>query len=600
VQTIAVVDTTPPDMTACPSDIAVCDGGAIGFDPPTALDNCDRAVDVVCVRSDDLPLTEPYPVNETVIITCAATDSCDNVSSCSFEARVNPNPSCTIDDTSVAGLVRGTISSVTPPDRCVAWFRSEDTGWTANDDCRIEGSTFEVTYNVVQPASVEAEITVEIIDAEDCISQCSKRIGSPMDCGIQDNLQDVCDGQEAEFCVNYSGGVPPYSSSWTGPNGFTASAPCIDVSEHGDYTAVVTDGNGFPTQECTAHLDVNDIPTCDVDPDEMICLGGQLCATGGSADEEALYDIEWRDVANNVLNPGECVGLTEGEPCCYTPEGIGSFTAVVISEDGCPSEGCVGMVTYCPTEEYCSLTQGFYGNAGGQFNGMTTLELIQSLLASEPLVVGEDGRQLTIPLESAHCIIDRLPGGGPSRALPNNLGNKVLGASTCQTNPRLPVFKNSGRFRNNLLSQTITLWLNVHLDPTLADATLLGMFCTQAALAGDDGLLGTDDDLLDLGSDGVPGCQLISHSDGTCEIFRDDPIGQYVVPGSVLSAMTGNTVGDLLDLANRALAGQSTDDASLSQITQAIGAINDGFDECRWIVPCPDDCPAAPDPCPEP
>jgi hypothetical protein len=46
------------------------------------------------------------------------------------------------------------------------------------------------------------------------------------------------------------------------------------------------------------------------------------------------------------------------------------------------------------------------------------------------------------------------------------------------------------------------------------------------------------------------------------------------------------TVQELLDAANAALAGDDT--YSLSDIYKAVKAVNEGFDECRELVPCPE------------
>ena len=62
----------------------------------------------------------------------------------------------------------------------------------------------------------------------------------------------------------------------------------------------------------------------------------------------------------------------------------------------------------------------------------------------------------------------------------------------------------------------------------------------------------------------------------------------FLIPVNVLCALTNLslplTVDGLLELANRALAGQSTDVASIPEINQAVDAINEGFDECRFLI----------------
>src|SRR5262249_8923272 len=121
------------------------------------------------------------------------------------------------------------------------------------------------------------------------------------------------------------------------------------------------------------------------------------------------------------------------------------------------------------------------------YSGLGTLALIQALLGNPAftacgspnpnptsLTVGIVGhRSLTIPLTAANCIMTRLPGNGTPDALPNQFGDQTLQDSpNCQVpGPKILPIKN-GKFANVLLGQTITLALNLRLDPTLADLDL--------------------------------------------------------------------------------------------------------------------------------
>jgi hypothetical protein len=241
-------------------------------------------------------------------------------------------------------------------------------------------------------------------------------------------------------------------------------------------------------------------------------------------------------------------------------------------------------ITRPACESHCTVTQGFFGNSGGIFTGngdncyggLGTLPLIKALLGDttvrdcgqpspNPLIVGVTGvRSLIIPLSAAQCIIDRLPANGSADTLPNWSApvDKILQNSpTCQVvaNKTLPL--KNGRFNNVLLGQTITLALNLRIDPTLGnlDLTTIGtpikirgawyrQFCTRS---------------------------------GTT-------ITSYLIAQNVINALPSGTVSDLLALANRALAGQSLPQGvSLSDINSAVDAINTGFDQCRMLVPCP-------------
>jgi hypothetical protein len=93
-QTITVNDTEAPAIT-CPNTITVnsltgeC-SATVNVGIPTATDNCDANVVPVPSRSDQKPLTDPFPVGTTTI-TWTATDSSGNHSSCDQNVIVLDN-----------------------------------------------------------------------------------------------------------------------------------------------------------------------------------------------------------------------------------------------------------------------------------------------------------------------------------------------------------------------------------------------------------------------------------------------------------------------------------------------------------------------------
>jgi len=232
--------------------------------------------------------------------------------------------------------------------------------------------------------------------------------------------------------------------------------------------------------------------------------------------------------------------------------------------------------------EFCTFTQGFYGNEGGKFNGVEAPALIASLLATQPLVVGKLGaRSLTIPAAATSLVSYRLPAGGTASALPNRGDQNLLTAL-------LPLDNNGIKFNNVLLGQTITLSLNARLNPGLLNVSLANGLCTQGAAAGADGLLGTTE----AGPDRVK---------GTPDDFQSDDVPvsgntqSLTLSTNVLKAListslgiTNSSVAGLLELANRALASQNTGGATPSEVNSAVDAVNQAFHECRLVVACSD------------
>ena len=109
-----------------------------------------------------------------------------------------------------------------------------------------------------------------------------------------------------------------------------------------------------------------------------------------------------------------------------------------------------------------------------------------------------------------------------------------------------------------MFSQALTLGLNLRLDTELHDLIITEQtFWTYA-------------------------------SSGCCEHTEDnylipDTEEEYTIPASIWNYFGEEmNVGDLFDLANMALGGEVTD-VPLGDITEALGVINDGFDECRFL-----------------
>jgi hypothetical protein len=160
------------------------------------------------------------------------------------------------------------------------------------------------------------------------------------------------------------------------------------------------------------------------------------------------------------------------------------------------------------------------------------------------------------------------------------LGDAVLNADTCQTlSVPLPLDKKGVKFRNVLLGQVITLSLNTRLDAKLlilplTNALSGNLICTVGALPGPDGKLGTPDDQLNI------------------KVLESGSPSSFALPLSVLQTLAadptlgGMNVSGLLALGNRALAGLPTGAATLDDINNACDAINSGFDECQFAVPC--------------
>jgi hypothetical protein len=406
----------------------------------------------------------------------------------------------------------------------------------------------------------------------------------------------------APFSLNVSGNPhTPLLPLVLPPNG------CCIVSRQEPLTGGFTDIIGLPPQDGDAVWQYQSPQGIYLQDVYFEVLGGWDGDSGGNEPMASVGESVWICRGGNPSQPPECdpivitqqptntsVTISTNMTNCVTFSVVATGTAPLGYQwcsNGVPIAGATSSsYTLCPvtlahngilfnvkitnscssvtsqvasvTMGFCSFTQGFYGNSKGKFNGTPSLTLIGNLLAQGPLVVGKtNSRSLTIQPGNAALLQSRLPAAGTPSALPNN-GDQILPTAVLPLN-------GNGRFANVLLGQTITLSLNVRLDPKLLNFALPPTFCTQGVLPGPDGLRGTADDVMS----------------GSVLMFS--------IPNSVLSALanvglgiTNTTLKGLLELANRALAGQPTGGASLAEINAAVDAINRGFDECRVLVDC--------------
>jgi hypothetical protein len=229
-----------------------------------------------------------------------------------------------------------------------------------------------------------------------------------------------------------------------------------------------------------------------------------------------------------------------------------------------------------------SARTAFWDRKGQTFLGDTKVnrfDLLTALLGSD-LTLGVLGeRSLTIPGgggalgdagKSANCIISRLPAGTSAKILYPELppadGVWDNTAGICESIPpgAVPIGSKTDRWANILAGQTLTLALNIRFDAFheagLGDLSLCKYMTSLAA-----------------------------NGDQPADLCKAN-VSSRVIPEAVLAELDahgGRTVNDLLALANRALAGEATD-STLDEINQAVSAVNELFDECRYLIYCND------------
>lgn len=367
--------------------------------------------------------------------------------------------------------------------------------------------------------------------------------------------QSVCPSTDVLFSTSVLTGNGPFGFSWTFDNGSgpvtIPGANTANLLVHGatsanvgDYCVTVT-GQCGSAQSC-AHLSVKTgLLLADLGS-QSACEGDDVVFTANVLAGAGPFTFSW--TVDHGSGPAPIPGANASTLALsdVTLADAGVYCVHATGECG-SDDACAELsVQHCGGEELCTLTQGAYGSAGGAGN----LSSINALLSTD-LVVGKPGRSLRILAGNGACVLSRLPANSSPAALPA-IGNATLNASSCQTSPVALPLKN-GRFKNVFLGQVITLALNTRLSPSLPSLAICGTMKTQKG---------------------------------------GDPLDQVTVTidGHVFTALAAAglpfTVGGLLELANRALAGQATAPASVSEVNDAVEAINRAFDECRTLISC--------------
>jgi len=287
----------------------------------------------------------------------------------------------------------------------------------------------------------------------------------------------------------------------------------------------------------------------------------------------------WGDNCDGTITVTDVISPNQQQTTCPV-----TYTRTWTATDACGNPSTFTQSINVPCCTICTYTQGYYGNAGGlscngTVGGLSTAQQITNAINSwgGTLTVGLAGKSVFITNSTSgyvNCVINKLPGGGPAKELA--AGN----VNICN----LPsAYLKNGRINNVLLSQTITLGINMGImtTPNLSGFVLQG------------GALAT--------------AQVVNGCGGTLPVERVclyDPITHlltgvqneytyYTIDPAVVNALGPNpanrTVGALFNLANRALANQDgtlgmESGVSLSAITNAIDAINNAFDGCRIPV----------------
>ena len=381
-QIITVTDTISPVIVCAPdvngvADNDECNATGVDLGTTTATDNC-QVASIVGVRSDGLPLTDPFPVGVTTI-TWTATDGCGNTSTCIQTVNmidgINQPPVITCPDNVVQPasanncyLENVTIDNPVATDNCeVATISWVMTGATTGASPLtgfnyVGGETFNVgvttvTYMATDSAGnfATCAFTVTVEDVVDPVIDIN-------------SCQDVTDSALPGTCVRVPGVLndPVYSDtcwpnsaltlSWT-MTGATTGSGLGSVADSAfnvgvttvTYTVADPDGNedqcSFTVTILDATAPVIDIASCanvseTADPDNCSKISATI---GNPVYSDNCYDNSELTLAYTIT--GATTGSGNGTVNNLTFNvGVSTVTYTVTDPDN-NSASCSFTVT---------------------------------------------------------------------------------------------------------------------------------------------------------------------------------------------------------------------------------------------------------------
>jgi uncharacterized repeat protein (TIGR01451 family) len=304
--TVTVTDDEAPEFS-CPENIVADNdsdecGAVVSFTDPTATDNCDASVTVAC----NPPTGSTFAVGDTVV-TCSATDTAGNTSSCAFTVTVNDTQAPVI-------TCPGNIVQETDENLCSAVVTFDPSGTDNCPNATVacdppSGSSFDLGQTTVNCTVTDnsgntdtCSFSVTVADSQ------APTITCPFD------IQQVAEPDATTAVVVYPDPVVTDNCN-------VAEVVCVPAS-----------GDAFPlgttTVTCTATDDASHTSSCSfevtvegnfsgvqvLDPNggEEIASGSTYTVSWGATPAISLFDLyyslddgtTWIRFAENVVNQG--------------------------------------------------------------------------------------------------------------------------------------------------------------------------------------------------------------------------------------------------------------------------------------------------------
>jgi hypothetical protein len=387
--------------------------------------------------------------------------------------------------------------------------------------------------------------------------------------------QNICSGNTPAGLTGSTptGGDGTYSYQWqiktTG--GFSNISGATDKDYAPGALSQTTQFKRIVTAGAACSNSTSAIVTISISPESQVYAisGSNFCASAPNTGTVKLMssysNVSYQLKKSSDNSDVQAPQIGTGAALTWTGLAAGSYYVygTGLAPTYCTSQTATINVVMFDCSVFYTLTQGYYGGKNGKSCiGSNPVNTIKYLLGSVDLVTGSIN-SVTVPAtnDGAIKLNQTMPGGNTPNALP--AGNCTI-TTGCFVSPTY--LTQQGRINNVLLSQTITLGLNVRWNNgELLLFPIKGGYLTTQKMKGC-----------------IPNVVLV-------EVCESGTISSILMNQNVVDYLGVNgTVADLLQLANDILGGSKAPGVggvpSYSDINEAVDCINKSFDEGRRFL----------------
>jgi len=267
-----------------------------------------------------------YVLNVTDGNGCSAIQSFDVNTPGLFNVSATPamhglaNVSC---PGSSDGAIDLSVSGAAPP-YSYAWTGPDGSAFASEDISGLEAGAYAVTITDANGCSTSTDVALSAPTAMNIQLVPSDHNGTAISC---------LGGSNGTISTGINGGNAPYTTSWTGPSGFTSTQSDLTGLFAGTYTVTVTDANNCVTTQSVTLHEPAALTTTLVGMIPESCYGsatGQATAlvSGGNAP----YTYAWSTVP--VQHNATATDLSEGNYTIFISDANGCVNTTPISIDG--------------------------------------------------------------------------------------------------------------------------------------------------------------------------------------------------------------------------------------------------------------------------